>query len=313
MKSEEQHAVTGAFGFSGNAIAQRLLAEGKRVMTLTHSPHRPHPFGDRITAYPFHFEDPDKLTELLRGVTVLYNTYWVRFNTQEITHADAVRNTLTLFNAAKAAGVERIVHISITHPDEHSPMEYFRAKARLEQALKETGMSYAILRPASLFGEGDILINNIAWTLRRLPVFGIFGDGRYKIQPIYVDDLARLAVEQGKARENQIIDAIGPETFTYRELVATVAQAIGKKRLLLSVPPFMGFAVASLIGRLMRDQLMTRDEMQALMSNCLYVPSPPAGTTRLSEWAVRHADTLGVHYASELGRRRDRTISYNNP
>jgi uncharacterized protein YbjT (DUF2867 family) len=311
MTNEAQHAVTGAFGFSGKYIALRLLAEGKTVMTLTQSPNRPNPFGEQVKAFPYHFDAPEKLTASLRGVKVLYNTYWVRFNTQEATHADAVRNTLTLFSAAKAAGVERVVHVSITNPDEHSPIEYFRAKATLEHALKETGLSYAILRPASLFGDEDILINNIAWTLRRLPVFGIFGDGQYKIQPIHVDDLAQLAVEQGKARENRIIDAIGPETFTYRELVTAIAKAIGKKRLLLSVPPVIGFAVASLIGLLMRDRLMTREEMEALLTNCLYVSSPPAGTTRLTEWAAQRAPLLGLHYASELARRRDRRAPYS--
>lgn len=313
MMNTERHAVTGAFGFSGKHIAERLLSDGHTVMTLTNSPNRPNPFGDRVKASPFCFDEPDKLAESLQGVSVLYNTYWVRFNTKGATLADAVRNTLTLFNAAKAAGVARIVHVSITNPDEHSTIEYFRAKAILEQALKQTGLSYAILRPASLFGDEDILINNIAWTLRRLPVFGIFGDGLYKIQPLHVDDLARLAVEQGKARENRIIDAIGPETFTYRELVTAIAKAIGKKRILLSVPPSMGYAVASLIGLLMRDKLMTREEMEALLTNRLYVSSPPAGTTRLTDWAAQRAPLLGLHYASELARRRDRRAPYAGP
>jgi NADH dehydrogenase len=106
--------------------------------------------------------------------------------------------------------VQRIVHVSITNPSEESPLEYFSGKARLEQALAATAMSYAILRPTVLFGKEDILINNIAWALRRLPVFGVFGDGHYRLQPIYVDDLAQLAVEQGANRENVVIDAIGP-------------------------------------------------------------------------------------------------------
>ena len=210
------HAVTGAYGYSGKYIARRLLDEGQVVITLTNSVSRANPFGDRIKPFPFHFDQPALLAERLKGVSVLYNTYWVRFNHRLFKHADAVRNTLTLFDAARKAGVQRVVHVSITNPSENSPLEYFRGKAALEKALAASAMSYAILRPAVLFGKEDILINNIAWILRRFPVFGVFGDGGYRLQPIHVDDLAALAVEQGKSHSNTIINAIGPETFTYR-------------------------------------------------------------------------------------------------
>ena len=312
MKQESIHAVTGAFGYSGKYIAERLLADGKSVLTLTNSLQRENPFGDRLRAVPFHFDEPKKLTESLRGVSVLYNTYWVRFNHKSFTHADAVSNTLALFEAAKNAGVERVVHVSITNPSEDSPLEYFSGKARLERALVDSGLSYAILRPTVLFGKEDILVNNIAWTLRRLPVFGVFGDGQYKVQPIYVDDLAELAVEQGKAQKNIVIDAIGPETFTYWELVARVGEIIGKRRPILSVPPSLGYMVGWLIGKLVGDVMITREEIAGLMGNLLYVDSPPAGNTKLTDWAKARAKTLGVHYTSELARRRDRQTEYQS-
>ena len=196
---ETHHAVTGAFGYSGKYIATRLLDRGHEVITLTNSANRPNPFGGRVTPYPFNFDKPEELARSLQGVSVLYNTYWVRFNHKMFQHADAVRNTLVLFEAAKAAGVERIVHVSITNPSEESPLEYFSGKAKLERALMESGMSYAILRPAVLFGKEDILINNIAWALRRLALFGVFGRGEYRLQPIHVDDLASLAVAHSAA------------------------------------------------------------------------------------------------------------------
>jgi NADH dehydrogenase len=304
------HAVTGAFGYSGKYIARRLLAEGRPVITLTNSTDRANEFGGRIPAYPFHFDRPDELARTLAGVEVLYNTYWVRFNHPLFRHADAVRNTLVLFEAAKRAGVRRIVHISITNPSEDSPLEYFSGKARLERALIESGLSYAILRPTVLFGKEDILINNIAWLLRRLPVFGVFGDGSYKLQPIYVDDLAALAVAQGAARENVIINAIGPETFTYRELVQTIGRLIGAPRPVIGVPPTLGYWVGRVVGALMGDVTITREEIAGLMANLLYVDAPPAGTTKLTDWVAAHADTVGRHYANELARRRDRRTPY---
>lgn len=312
MADRTLHAVTGAFGYSGKYIAQRLLDAGESVITLTNSPSRGNPFGERIRAFPFHFDEPELLAEHLQGVSVLYNTYWVRFNHRLFQHADAVRNTLVLFEAARRAGVERIVHVSITNPSQDSPLEYFRGKAILEKALAESGVSYAILRPAVLFGKEDILINNIAWILRRLPVFGVFGDGRYRVQPIYVDDLAALAIEQGKNRENVIINALGPETFTYRELVARIGQLIGKPRPILSVPPWAGYTLGRLIGAIVGDVVITKDEIEGLMADLLYVDAPPVGQTALTDWIQSHADSLGRHYTSELARRKDRASAYRS-
>ena len=204
----------------------------------------------------------------------------------------------------------RVVHTSITNPSEDSPLEYFKGKAVLERALKESGLSYAILRPNVLFGHEDILINNIAWTLRRLPVFGVFGDGQYRLQPMHVDDFAALAVEQGKDRANRVIDAIGPETFTYRRLVEEIGSIIGVKRPIVSVPPSIGYAVGAVLGKLVGDVMITRDEVEGLMADLLVTSSPPAGSTRLTEWARQHADTLGKHYASELARRKNRQAAY---
>ncbi len=310
MAKNQIHVVTGAFGYSGKYIAQRLLEKGVEIRTLTNSLQRSNPFGERVKAYPFHFDEPERLVDSLRGVTVLYNTYWVRFNHQLFTHGTAVENTLTLFEAAKTAGVERIVHVSITNPSEESPLEYFSGKAKLEKALIDSGISYAILRPAVLFGKEDILINNIAWMLRKFPVFGVFGDGRYRLQPIYVDDLARLAVEQGENRENHIIDAIGPDTFTYRELVETIGRIIGRERLIFPIPPWLGYAVSRIISRFVDDELVTQEEIEGLMADLLYVDSLPVGETRLTDWARQYAGSLGGRYTSELARRRNRQAAY---
>ncbi|MBI4558407.1 MAG: NAD(P)H-binding protein [Candidatus Hydrogenedentes bacterium] len=310
--SQETHAVTGAFGYSGRYVAERLLAQGVNVITLTNSIQRGNLFGDKVQAFRFNFDQPSRLKEALHGIRVLYNTYWVRFNHKSFSHADAVRNSESLFNAAREAGVERIVHVSITNPAEDSPLEYFSGKGRLERVLKESGLSHAILRPPVLFGNEDILINNIAWTLRHLPVFGVFGDGQYRIQPMYVEDLANLAVEQGRSRENVIINAIGPETFTFRELVRTIGKIIGTPRPIISVPPGLGYVAGWLLGKLMNDVLITRDEIAGLMADLLYVDAPPAGTTRLTDWATEHADSLGRKYASELARRRHRASSYGS-
>jgi NADH dehydrogenase len=315
MNHNAVHAVTGAFGYSGRYIAARLLEQGREVRTLTNSVNRANPLAGRVCAFPLSFDEPDRLVAALAGVEVLYNTYWVRFNHRLFTHAQAVKNTLILFAAARRAGVRRVVHVSITNPQEDSPLEYFSGKARLERALRESGLSYAILRPTVLFGREDILINNLAWVLRRFPMFAVFGDGSYRLQPVHVDDLADLAVTEGQRLENVIINAIGPETFTYRGLVEAVGRAIGRTRPLVNVPPTLGWRLGQLLGWCLRDVFITREEIRGLMAELLYVNTPPTGKTPLTVWMQANAATLGRHYASELDRRRDRQRPYfvNSP
>jgi len=303
-------AVTGAFGYSGRYIAQRLLKAGHSVITLTNSLNRNNPFGEKLQAFPFHFDQSEHLTQSLRGSDVLINTYWVRFDHRLFTHDEAVANTKVLFNAAKDAGVRRIVHVSITNPDIHSDLPYFRGKAELESALASLGVSYCILRPTVLFGKEDVLMNNIAWSLRHLPVFGVFGAGDYKLQPIYVDDLASAAVVKAAGDQNEIVNAIGPETFTYRELVETVKHALGLKRVLIGIPPELGYQACRILGVLVRDVIITRQEIRGLMEGRLYVDAPALGATKLTEWIDRHKDTLGRHYTSEMARRLDRFSEY---
>lgn len=311
IQNTEVHAVTGAFGYSGKYISRRLLKEGIKVRTLTNSPERSNEFKGKIQAFPFSFEKPEKLCEYLKGVKVLYNTYWVRFNHRDFKYSIAKDNTLTLFNTAKKAGVKRVVHISITNPSINSNLEYFRYKAELENALIESGMTYAILRPAVLFGKEDILINNIAWILRRFPFFAVFGNGNYRMQPIYVDDLAMIAVEQGKQQENNIINAIGPEVFTYRDLVHKIGIIIGEKRPIISLPDSICYFIGNIVGMMMKDVVVTYDEIEGLKADLLYSDDVPAGHTKLTDWAEKNAESLGIRYANELARRRNRIESYD--
>ncbi|MEK7310062.1 MAG: NAD-dependent epimerase/dehydratase family protein [Planctomycetota bacterium] len=261
MPSEIQ-TVTGAFGYTGRYIARQLIDAGYEAHTLTNKAPCDNPFGDKIKVHPLHFDNAEELINSLRGTAVLYNTYWVRFNHKNFSFAQAVDNSAKLFDAAKKAGVKRVVHISVTNPAVDSPLEYFSGKAKVERALIESGLSYAILRPAIIFGKEDILINNIAWFLRNFPIFGVFGDGNYRLQPIYAVDLARLAVEQGQRSDNCIIDAIGPETFTYRELVRQIRDAIGVTRPIISIPPIIGYLAGWLMGTIMGDVIVTRDEIK---------------------------------------------------
>jgi len=304
VKTRRTHVVTGGLGYSGRCIVQQLIEAGCDVRTITNSTHRPNPFGDRLEVRPMPFGNPDALADSLRGADVLYNTYWVRFNHRTFNHSLAVENTRRLFEAAQRAGVRRVVHTSITNPSEDSALEYFRGKAELERGLRASGLSWAILRPAVLFGRGDILINNIAWMLRTFPVFGLFGDGSYRIRPVSVDDFAALAVEAGTRQDSFVTDAVGPESFTFKELVTTLGAIIGRPRPLVQIPPQLGWWIGAAVGAVVGDIVVTREEITGLMAGLLDVAGPATGSTRLTDWAREHAATLGARYAHELSQRR---------
>lgn len=326
--------VTGAFGFTGRHIAQRLLARGLRVRTLTGHPQRPNPFGDRVEVFPFLWDDPAALAESLRGVEVLYNSYWIRFPHGTLTFERAVENSRRLFQAAREAGVRRIVHISVANPSLDSPLPYYRGKAQVEQALSESGLEYAFLRPTVLFGDEGLLINNIAWLLRRFPVFAIPGDGEYRLQPVYVGDLADLAVEVGEAAASPpapllavegsgarppqgggtaeglprpawrpvLLDVAGPEVFTFNELVALVKRAVKSRAWVVHLPAWAVLKITGVMGTLLGDVLLTRHEIEGLRQDLLVSREEPTGETVFSEWLRDNAEWLGRQYLSEVKR-----------
>jgi NADH dehydrogenase len=297
----ELHAVTGAFGFTGRYIAQRLINAGKRVRALI-GRNRPNPFGDRIEVARLQFDDFQALVDSLKGVDVLYNTYWVRFNYGETTFERAVQNSQMLIRAAEEAGVRRLVHISITNPSEDSPLPYFRGKALVERAIRNSSLSYGIIRPTVLFGEGDILLNNIAYFLRRFPIFIVPGKGDYRLQPVYVDDVAALAVEAGERMDNFALDAVGPEVFTFAEIVRLIRDAVGSKAKIVHAPPSLTMLSIRVLNYFVNDIVLTREELEGLMANLLVSDQPPTCPTRFSEWLRENAEQMGLHYASELKR-----------
>ena len=298
--STELDVVTGAFSYTGRHIAEALLARGRRVRTLTRRPDPSHPLATRVEVAPLAFDD--SLGASLRGADTLYNTYWVRFEIGETTFDSAVRNTAALFGAAQRAGVRRIVHISVANPDDASPFPYFRGKARTEELLREVGVSHAIVRPTLVYGPDDILVNNIAWGLLHVPVFLIGGDGRSLVQPVSVTDTAALCAEAGARDDDVTLDAAGPDRWTYEDFVRLIRRAVGGRARIWHSPTGVALAAARVAGLLLRDVVVTRDELGALGAGLLVSHEPAAGSDRFETWLTANADRLGRRYTSELGR-----------
>jgi uncharacterized protein YbjT (DUF2867 family) len=300
--SGETVVITGAFGYTGKYATRILLGRGYQIRTLTFHPKRANPFGDKVQVFPYSFDKQERLTETLLGASTLINTYWVRFPRGRSTFETAVQNTCTLINAAKKAGVRRIVHVSIANPSLESKLGYYRGKAQLERAVVESGLSYTILRPTVIFGLEDILINNIAWFVRHFPVFAIPGDGRYRIRPIYVEDMARLITDAVEQEENAALDAVGPETYTFEELVKQIAEQLRRRIGLVHVPMAAAYVATRLAGWLVGDLVLTWEEYKGLMGDLLAPNGLSSGETCLSQWLAANRDHVGRRYASEVAR-----------
>ena len=292
--------VTGAFSYTGRHIAEALLARGRRVRTLTRQLHPAHPLANRVDAAPLVFDD--SLVESLRGADTLYNTYWVRFERGSTTFGRAVGNTALLIGAAQRAGIRRIVHVSVANPSPTSPFPYFRGKARTEEIVRESGLSYAIVRPTLVFGPEDVLVNNIAWGLRRVPVFLVAGDGSYEVQPISVRDTASICVEAGAGEDDAVLDAAGPVRWSFGDFVRLIVRAVGSRALIAHATPEIALAAGRTVGLALRDVVLTRDELDSLMAGLLVSHEPPRGRDRFDAWVAENRSVLGRRYTSELAR-----------
>ncbi|HET9497152.1 MAG TPA: NAD(P)H-binding protein [Candidatus Limnocylindria bacterium] len=294
-------AVTGAFSFTGRAIARQLLAEGREVVTLVRRPP-PADADPRIRTAPLAFDDPAALAAAFTGVDTFYNTYWIRFERGGLTFEEIIGRTRTLLAAATHAGVRRIVHVSVVNADPDAPTRYFVAKARLDDEVRASGLSHAIVRPTLTFGPGDILVNNLSWVLRRFPLFAIPGNGEYRLQPVHVDDVARIALDAGRQAGDVDVDAAGPDILTFNRFVQLLAEAVGSRTWLFHAPRPVSLLGARALGVLVRDVMLAGDEITELTGSLLVSAQPPAGRIGLATWASAHADELGRRYHSELDR-----------
>jgi uncharacterized protein YbjT (DUF2867 family) len=295
--------VTGGLSYIGKHITKRLVSHGKAVRILTGHPNRPNPFGNQVTVLPFNFDNEPDLIKNLQGAETLYNTYWVRFDHGNVSFNGGVENTKRLIRAAEAAGVRKLVHLSVSNPTEDSPYPYFRGKAILEEIIAQSKLPYAIIRPTLVYGgEEEILVNNIAWLLRRFPIFAVPSPGSYRVQPIFVDDLAEMAVDAAQTVDNKIVDAAGPEIMTFEQMIRLIKANIKSRSILFYANPGLSLFLLKIVGIMMNDIVLTPDELGALMDNLLISKDPPVGKTRLSDWLERDGDRLGRRYANEMTR-----------
>lgn len=293
--------VTGAFGNIGAAAAAVLAARGWRVVTLT---NRPAASASVATAHPLRFH-ASYLRGVIAGAEAFVNTYWVRLPSHGAGFEEAVANSRLLAEAARDAGVARFVQVSVTHASPDSPSPYYAGKARVDTHVAATFRSHAVVRPTLVVGPKDVLTGNMAWFLRRSPVIPV-PKGEHPVQPVTLDDVGRLIADRVEAGDSGITEAAGPERFTFRGWLELLARALGLRRRFFAVPASLFLAATGLAGLVLRDTVVSRDELRSLARGSLVPEGPPTCPTPASAWLMAHGRTLGIRFVND---RRDRRPS----
>ena len=295
--------ITGASGFIGGAIAE-CLVNRDTVRSLSSHPGK-NRFGGRVHTFPYDFERPERMAAAFEDVDVFVNSFYVRFKHGPWTFARAVEQSRALIALAREAGVHKIVHVSVSNARENSELPYYANKGRIERLVRESGVDYTILRPAIVVGPGDILVNNIAYFLRRLPLFTVFGRGDYRVQPITLDAFADVAVEAIEgARSGETVPVAGPRDWMFLDMVRAIRTAIGSRAAIVHAPAWLALVGLRAAGTLLRDVVLTSDEIKGLTREYLYSDAPLRRGDDFHDWLRRAgtSDALGRRYASELER-----------
>ena len=302
-------ALSGAWSYSGRHVAGELLRRGYRVVSLTGRavPH-PDPFGGTVKRIPYDF-GPGALERLLRGVDVLACAYWIRHDRRPVehrgpwvSHSTAVTRSGRIIDAAMAAGVSRLVWTSIANPGLDPDLSYYAGKAAVERRVRDSGLPYAILRPACFFGRGGILVENIVWAARRLPLFPIPAGPRYRIRPIHVGDYAAAVADAVASGDILVRDVVGPDRVEFDDLVDFAARLTGGRARVVRLPLAACAALYRTASLAMRETILTSDELKGLSRNRLDSAAAPVGGTGLREWLRDHVDTVGLRFVREPAR-----------
>ena len=304
-------AITGAWSYSGRHVARRLLDRGDTVLSLTNHPAPdPHLFQGQVKAVPFDFT-PGRLAAHLAEIDVLACAYWTRHNRPPVghrgpwmSHAEATQRSQALIREAKTAGVRRLVWTSIANPGLDADLPYYQGKARVEAAVRSSGLSYGILRPACFFGPGGILLENVAWAVRRLPVFPLpAAAAPFHVRPIHVEDYADLVAEAVHSQETFVRDAAGPDRVEFAALVRHLSAVMGSRTRLVSLPLPVCHLLYAAASRVMGETILTLDELKGLSRNRLDSREDPAGSISLLAYVAANAGTLGRRFLREPRRR----------
>ena len=271
--------VTGATGFLGRRVVQKLLEHNYQVRCLVRTPGRERIFPEgTVDVYYGDIDSPEALLSACRGVEQVIHLVAVIRETGAATF-DAV-NRVGVENvvaaASAAGGVQQLIHVSAVGAVNNPEYPYLLSKWQGEQAVVASGLPHTIIRPSIIFGEGDEFLSSLAALVRIFPLVPIISSGRNRLQPIWVDDVAQCIALSLSRHDLQghILELGGPEQVSYNEIVGILSRTMGRKRLRLHVPLWI-----------MRINVAL---MQLLMSR------PPINSEMLKMLRVRNVAEVGI-------------------
>ncbi|WP_128290799.1 complex I NDUFA9 subunit family protein [Afifella aestuarii] len=255
--SEPTRLVTvfGGSGFLGRHVVRALALRGWRIRVAVRRPDlafhlRPLGSVGQIVPMQANLRYPWSVERALDGADAAVNLVGILYQ-GGAQNFDAVqaKGPRTIGEAAKAAGVDDIVHVSAIGADANSDIPYFRSKAEGEAGLREHRPETVVMRPSIVFGPEDEFFNRFAGMAAMSPILPIIGDGSSRFQPVFVGDVAEAIANslEGKAKPGATYELGGPEVLTFRECMELMLKVINRRRKIVSIP----FSVAKPMGRIM--------------------------------------------------------------
>ena len=259
--------VTGATGFLGRRVVPALLERHHQVRCLVHTPGRERVFPPRTVDIQYgDILDPDAVAAAFNGIdAVVHLVGTIRRrnrNTYDQVNRQGVANVVA---AAIDARVKHLVFASAIGATDNTSYPYLYSKWQGEQLVIKSGLPYTVVQSSIIFGPGDDFLNTIAAMVKSLPVLTVAGSGRNRLQPIYVEDLARCiatAVDREELK-GKTIELGGPQQLTFNEILTIVARTMGKRRLRVHVPVWLMFLATWVMQVLPRPPL-TLDQLRLL-------------------------------------------------
>ena len=265
-------AIVGATGFVGSHLTQRLESEGHDCVLIS---RRGRKGESRIVATDL--SDVNVLTALFTGCKAVAHCAGINREIGDQTyrrvHVEATRNVV---EAARAAGVEKIVLMSFLRVRPDCGSEYHESKWQAEEIVRNSGLDYTILKAGIVYGRGDHMLDHLSQGLHTFPVFALVGGKEKSIRPLAVEDLVHVmrAALVDRRMKRQTVAVVGPEEFYLSEAVRRVAEVVGKRPLMFPLPVFCHRLMARVFELTMNIPLTSLAQVRILSEGIVEPGSP---------------------------------------
>jgi NADH dehydrogenase len=263
-------AITGATGFVGGHLTNRLTGEGHEVVRIGR-----HRIDDAIVHSSLN--DVDQLTVAFTGCKAVAHCAGINRELGDQTYARVhVEGTRNVVAAAKNAGVQKIVLLSFlrARPDCDSP--YHESKWEAEEIVRNSGLDYTVIKAGIIYGRGDHMLDHLSHALHTFPIFGLVGLKEKSIRPLAVEDLVHVmrAALVDRRIKRQTIALVGPEEIYLSEAVRRVAEVVGKRPLMFPLPVACHELMARVFERFMKVPLTSVAQVRILSEGVVEPGSP---------------------------------------